>query len=152
HPWTRRSDARVPVDPDPRGPDTPGSGHARRRAGSRAARRTGASPLGRPCLRCDQPRRGTRSRADAGLATERAMPIAALAPLARAMQSHPLGVTQGEVAMGRICAWCGTVMLGWSTSKLQNQTICAGCVDELELTLATAGLRLATSAEIPTDR
>lgn len=53
--------------------------------------------------------------------------------------------------MGRICAWCGTVMLGWSTSKLQNQTLCSGCVEELEYTLATAGLRLARSAEIPTD-
>ena len=54
--------------------------------------------------------------------------------------------------MGRICAWCGTVMLGWSTSKLQNQTICGGCVEELEYTLATAGLRLAKPAELPTDR
>jgi len=54
--------------------------------------------------------------------------------------------------MGRICAWCGTVMVGWSTSKLQNQTICGGCVEELEYTLATAGLRLAKSAELPTDR
>jgi hypothetical protein len=43
-------------------------------------------------------------------------------------------------------------MLGWSTSKLQNQTICGGCVEELEYTLATAGLRLAKSAELPTDR
>jgi hypothetical protein len=55
--------------------------------------------------------------------------------------------------MGRICAWCGTVMLGWSTSKLQNQSICNGCVEEVELTLATAGLRLAKpTAEIATDR
>ena len=49
--------------------------------------------------------------------------------------------------MGRLCAWCGTVMAGWSTSKLQNQTICGGCVEELELTLATAGLRLAKSVD-----
>ena len=54
--------------------------------------------------------------------------------------------------MGRICAWCGTVMLGWSTSKLQHQTICSGCLEELEYTLATAGLRLAKSAEIAADR
>jgi hypothetical protein len=53
--------------------------------------------------------------------------------------------------MGRICAWCGTVMTGWSTSKMQAQTICSGCVEELEYTLATAGLRLARSQETAVD-
>jgi len=54
--------------------------------------------------------------------------------------------------MGSFCAWCGAVMAGWSASKLQNQAICSGCVEELELTLATAGLRLAKSVDAATDR
>ena len=43
--------------------------------------------------------------------------------------------------MGRVCAWCGSLLKGWGASKAPiAQPICAGCMQELESSLAGAGV------------
>lgn len=54
--------------------------------------------------------------------------------------------------MGRFCAWCGSVMLGFAASRTQSShAICSGCVEELESSLAGVGLRLTKTIAVATD-
>jgi hypothetical protein len=58
-----------------------------------------------------------------------------------------------EVAMGRFCAWCGSIMLGIAGSRSHvNDAICDGCVEELEATLDRVGLRLTKAPEVAIGR
>jgi hypothetical protein len=51
--------------------------------------------------------------------------------------------------MGRFCAWCGSVMLGFAGSRAHvSHAICSGCVEELETTLSRVGLRLTKTPEV----
>jgi len=59
-----------------------------------------------------------------------------------------------EIDMGRVCAWCGTVLLGlgWGASRAPiGQAICGGCMEELESSLAGVGLKL-RRVEVPSGR
>lgn len=48
--------------------------------------------------------------------------------------------------MGRVCAWCGTVIRACgATGAPVSHTICGGCLEELRLALARTGLRLVRS-------
>jgi hypothetical protein len=58
-----------------------------------------------------------------------------------------------EVDMGRVCAWCGSLLRAWGVSKAPiGQPICAGCMQELESSLAGAGLKLRKVARAPNGR
>ena len=62
------------------------------------------------------------------------------------------GLCQGEVDMGRFCAWCGSVMLGFAATRTPSSyAICSGCVEELESSLAGVGLRLSKAASVASD-
>lgn len=55
--------------------------------------------------------------------------------------------------MGRFCAWCGSIMLGFTSARSQSShAICSGCVEELETSLAGVGLRLTKTVTVATDR
>jgi hypothetical protein len=55
--------------------------------------------------------------------------------------------------MGRFCAWCGSLMLGFATARMQaSHAICSGCVEELESSLAGVGLRLTQATSVASDR
>ena len=46
--------------------------------------------------------------------------------------------------MGRFCAWCGSLMKCFASARPQSShAVCSACVEELESSLAGAGLRLA---------
>jgi hypothetical protein len=54
--------------------------------------------------------------------------------------------------MGRFCAWCGSMMLGFNPTRTQpSHAICSGCVEELESSLAGVGLRLTKAVSVATD-
>ncbi len=44
--------------------------------------------------------------------------------------------------MGRVCAWCGSVIHGASQmSKLVSHVLCTGCGEDLRAALADNGMR-----------
>jgi len=54
--------------------------------------------------------------------------------------------------MGRFCAWCGSVMLGFAATRTpSSHAICSGCMEELESSLAGVGLRLSKAAGVASD-
>jgi len=62
------------------------------------------------------------------------------------------GLCHWEVDMGRFCAWCGSVMLGFAATRTpSSHAICSGCVEELESSLAGVGLRLTKAASVASD-
>lgn len=51
--------------------------------------------------------------------------------------------------MGKMCAWCGTVLRGFTgTAVPTNHALCSGCLEELQSALSENGLKR-SSVRIP---
>lgn len=49
--------------------------------------------------------------------------------------------------MGRMCAWCGTVLRAVAASNQPvSHVLCSGCLEELRLALNSSGVRLCEGA------
>jgi len=111
-------------------------GAARAATRARCGQRLPDPPARRgAAVRRPRPRSSRRKPACAGCGTRRR--------LARELHRLCNGRQDGEATMGRVCAWCGTVLHGSAVSdRAVSHALCGGCFEELRASLAATGIQI----------